>query len=195
MIVFKVICDNAYLNESGADVQLTGDQQNGAGDVQLSRVGVDLRRDNAEELRDDGTEGLQWPGAIPTCHVDVSNKKLESSLASRLPLPPPNSSTSPIPMFGITNSSTPPPPPKTPYEQQTLQQVHLRKPVKATTVARNMSPPNTSPSPFHFDSPSPSTSTSSDDPHWRHRVLFFAFHCRSTLVLTISSTSRSCTVT
>jgi hypothetical protein len=105
-------------------------------------------------------------GPYPTYVMSMfSNKKPESSSPpSHPPLPPPNSSTSPIPMFGNTNSSTPPPPPKTPYEQQKLQQVPLRKSVKASTVTRYMSPPNTPPSPFHSDSPSPSSSASSDGP-------------------------------
>lgn len=171
MIASKVMCDDTYSNKSWGIVA--------QGMFSLREINQ-MEREMCSylewELTVDATilknfetmvrKDFNGQGPYPTYVMSMfSSKKHDISPSSHPPVPPPNSSTSPIPMFSNTHSSTPPPPPKTPYEHQKLQQVPLRKPVRSiATVARYASPPNTPPSPSSSDSSSPTSSTSSNCP-------------------------------
>jgi hypothetical protein len=170
MIASKVMCDDTYSNKSWGIVA--------QGMFSLREINQ-MEREMCSylewELTVDATilknfetmvrKDFNGQGPYPTYVMSMFSSRKTDALPPSHAAVPPNSSTSPIPMFGNTHSSTPPPPPKTPYEHQKLQQVPLRKPVKvAASMPRYPSPPNTPPSPFHSDSSSPTSSTSSDGP-------------------------------
>lgn len=169
MIASKVMCDDTYSNKSWGIVaqgMFSLREINQMEREMCSYLEWELTVD-ATTLKNFETmvrKDFHGQGPYPTYVMSMfSSKKTDVSPPSHMPIPPPNSSTSPIPMFGNTHSSTPPPPPKTPYEHQKLQSVPLRKPSKS--VPRYPSPPHTPPSPsFQSDSSSPTSSTSSDGP-------------------------------
>ncbi|KAJ6551619.1 hypothetical protein B0H19DRAFT_174411 [Mycena capillaripes] len=127
MIASKVICDNTYSNKSwsivtqGMFTLREINQSDGVRDVQLSRLGTHGRQPilgNFEAMvQRDFPPGSKGPYPTYSLHMVSKCAAKAAASTSATPIPEPNSTTSPIPVFGQQHQPTPtkvylaPPPP------------------------------------------------------------------------------------
>jgi hypothetical protein len=158
MIASKVICDDTYSNKSWAIVaqqMFSLREINQMEREMCSYLEWELTVDNPilNNFETMVKRDFRGPGPYPTYSLQMVSKKAANITSSSTPMPPPNSSSSPIPSFGEGHTSSSPPRPVQPAPP-------------GTAAASYGTPPATpdTPSSSHSTSTSPASSASPATP-------------------------------